>query len=129
MDKTEDLTDAHFHLQSSINNWGKLLIATGGSLKPEKCFFHLISFTWKPNGTWKYDSNKDNDKFRVTVPKWDGLAAHIDHYSVNHASKTLGSMTCPSSCNKGENQEMQGKSEAWGPQSKKASSAKETSGS
>ena len=51
MDKTEDVADAHFHLQSSINNWGKLMIATGGSLKPEKCFFYLISFTWKPDGT------------------------------------------------------------------------------
>jgi hypothetical protein len=50
-DKTEDAADALFHLQSSINNWGKLLIATGGSLKPEKCFFYLISFTWKPDGT------------------------------------------------------------------------------
>ncbi len=36
MDKTEDVTDAHFHLQSSINNWVKLLIATGGFLKPAK---------------------------------------------------------------------------------------------
>ena len=42
MDKTEDVTDAHFHLQSSITNWGKLLTALIGSLKPEKFFFHLI---------------------------------------------------------------------------------------
>ena len=57
MDKSKDVIDAHFHLQSSINNWGKLLIAMGGSPKPAKCFFNLISFTWKPDGTWKYDSN------------------------------------------------------------------------
>ena len=93
MDKTEDVTDAHFHLQSSINNWGKLLIATGVSLKPAKCFFHLISFTWKPNGTWKYNSNEGNDDFRVTVPKLDGSEARINHHGVNHTSKILGSMT------------------------------------
>jgi len=113
MDKTEDVADAHFHLQSSINNWGKLLIATGGSLKPEKCFFYLVSFTWTPDGTCKYDSNKNNDKFRVTVPKWDGSAARIDHHGVNHASKTLGSMTCPSGCNRGATLAIQEKSEAW----------------
>ena len=28
MDKTEDVIDAHFYLQSSITNWGKLLIVT-----------------------------------------------------------------------------------------------------
>ena len=88
MNKTEDVTDAHFHLQSSITNWGKLLIATGGSLKPAKFFFHLLSFTWKSDGTWKYDSNKVNDKFGVTVPKWDNLTARINHHGVNNASKT-----------------------------------------
>ena len=25
---------------------GKLLIVTGGSLKPEKCFYQLIDFAW-----------------------------------------------------------------------------------
>ena len=41
MDKSKDVIDVHFLLQSSITNWGKLLIATGGSLKPAKFFFHL----------------------------------------------------------------------------------------
>jgi hypothetical protein len=113
MDKTEEVIDAQFHLQESITNCGKLLIATGGSLKPAKCFFQLISFAWKSNGTWKYDSNKDNDKFGVMVPKWDSLTARIDHHGVNHASKTLGSMTCPSGCSRGATLAMQEKSEAW----------------
>ena len=26
--------------------WGKLLIATGGMLKPEKCFYYLINYEW-----------------------------------------------------------------------------------
>ena len=112
MDKSKDVTDAHFYLQSSITNWGKLLIATGGSLKPSKCFFHLISFTWNSDGTWKYDSNKDNDEFRVTVPKWDCPTTRIKHHCVNHASKTLGFMTCPSGCSRGAILAMQEKSEA-----------------
>ena len=61
----------------------------------------------------KYDSNEDNDKFGVTVPKWDGLKARIDHHGVNHASKTLGSMTCQSGCNRGVTLATQVKSEAW----------------
>jgi hypothetical protein len=38
-------------LQQSIMSWGKLLIATGGSLKPSTCFYHLMSFSWKQDGT------------------------------------------------------------------------------
>jgi hypothetical protein len=40
-------------LQEAITNWGKLLLllATGGALKPIKCFFHLISFAWKEDGS------------------------------------------------------------------------------
>jgi hypothetical protein len=49
-------------LQQSVMSWGKLLIATGGSLKPSKCFYHLVSFLWKQDGTWEYDKNEDNKK-------------------------------------------------------------------
>jgi hypothetical protein len=48
-------------LQQSVMSWGKLLIATGGSLKPSKCFYHLVSFSKKQEGTWEYDKNEDND--------------------------------------------------------------------
>ena len=69
MDKSEDVMETYYHLQESNKNWGKLLtIATGGALKPSKCFFHLISFHWKPDGTWIYESNKDKNEYRVTVP-------------------------------------------------------------
>ena len=37
-------TVAHQYMQDSISNWGKILIASGGALKPPKCFYHLISF-------------------------------------------------------------------------------------
>jgi hypothetical protein len=44
MNKSETVTEAHGALQESITNWGRLLIATGGTLKPAKCFYHVISF-------------------------------------------------------------------------------------
>jgi hypothetical protein len=42
----ESIQEVHIALQQAIENWGQLLIATGGSLKPEKCFFHLLDFVW-----------------------------------------------------------------------------------
>jgi hypothetical protein len=50
MNKDESVHQAHQALQASIRSWSQLLIATGGSLKPEKCFFCLISFGWDRDG-------------------------------------------------------------------------------
>ena len=36
MDQYQTAAEAHEDLQASVNSWGKLLIASGGSLKPEK---------------------------------------------------------------------------------------------
>ena len=44
MDGNKMVFKAHAALQRAIENWGKLLITTGGTLKPDKCFFHLIYF-------------------------------------------------------------------------------------
>jgi hypothetical protein len=36
LDKDETANDAHAAIQNSMNSWGNLLIAMGGTLKPEK---------------------------------------------------------------------------------------------
>jgi hypothetical protein len=46
MERNELVLNVHVALQHSIKNWGNLLIAMGGSLKPDKCFFHLMDFAW-----------------------------------------------------------------------------------
>jgi hypothetical protein len=43
--KNETVIDVHEAMQTSILNWGRVLIATGGALKPSKCFYHLISIS------------------------------------------------------------------------------------
>ena len=59
MDLNKTAGQAHTAMQQGIESWGQLLIATGGAFKPEKCFSHLVSFSWKPNGKWKYDNNSE----------------------------------------------------------------------
>ena len=78
--------------------------------KNNKIYRHRFQFE---NIGLKPPINENNDEFGVMGPKWDGLAARIDYHGVHHASKTLGSMTCPSGCNRGATLEMQVKSEAW----------------
>ncbi len=101
MDKQEDTSDTLYGPQETILNWGKLLLALGGALKPAKCFCHLISFKFKEDGTWSYKSNKKDEEFCVVVPLADGSLAGIEHLSVHEATKMLGAMTCPLGCNKG----------------------------
>ncbi len=113
MDKQEDTLDTLYGLQEAIVSWGKLLLASGGVLKPAKCFYHLISFRFKGDGTWSYESNENDEEFHVVVPLSDGGFADIEHLGVHEATKMLGAMTCPLGCNKGAIKYMLNKSTAW----------------
>jgi hypothetical protein len=70
-------------------------------------------FIWKADGTWSYKKNEENEKFRAVVPLADGSFAKIKHLRVNEPTKTLRSMMCPSSCNKGAIKYMQTKGTEW----------------
>ncbi len=91
----ESVDKVHDAIQSSINSWGNLLIATGGVLQPSKCFHLVLSFDWS-NGEWKYSENNRKEEFGITVPLPGGKEVPIDHKSVGHAEKTLGAITSPS---------------------------------
>ena len=95
MDRQEHPSEAHACMQDSIESWGQLLIATGGSYKPSKCFYHLISFGFKPNGMWFYEPNHLEEEYDMYVPTPDGGHTLIDHLPVDEAKKTLGVFTCP----------------------------------
>lgn len=100
-------------MQESVFSWGGLLIATGGSYKPPKCFYHLISFGWRPNGEWYYEANHELEQYDLRVPMPDGTTALIDHLPVTEAKQTLGVWTCPmGDASKGLT-EMGRKCQAW----------------
>jgi hypothetical protein len=67
MSMDESVQDTHAALQGSINSWSQLLIVTGRSLKPEKCFYYLISYDWKRDSTWTYCDNQRMRNFGVAV--------------------------------------------------------------
>ena len=79
MDEDQDVMENFQHMQEAITNWGKLLLVTGGALKPSKCFFHLISFKWNKAGVWSYDNNEENKEYRARVPLADGSFGDIEH--------------------------------------------------
>jgi hypothetical protein len=111
--KNETVLDAHEAMQTSILNWGRVLIATGGTLKPSKCFYHLISFSWKPGGSWRFDQNEKKPELSIMVPLSNGSHAPIEHLEIPAPTKTLGSMTCPTECSNGAIAQMIEKAQGW----------------
>jgi hypothetical protein len=90
--KDESGYEVHGTIQTSVNSWGNLLIATGRVLQPNKCFYSIISFKWE-NGLWKYVNNSIREEFGITVPLQGSKAAAIGHKCIKHGEKTLGAMT------------------------------------
>ncbi len=113
MEGDESVQEVHLALQQSIENWGKLLIATGGSLKPDKCFFHLLDFSWTKKGGWQYVMHHEDETAVITVPMPDGTMAPIKHRAVDDAQKMLGVVTCLSGNSMGSLQQMREKTQKW----------------
>ncbi len=109
MEGDELVQEVHLALQQSIENWGKLLITTGGSLKPDKCFFHHLDFAWTKKGGWQYVAHHEDETAVITVPMPDGTMAPIKHRAVDDAQKMLGVVTCPSGNSMGSLQQMREK--------------------
>jgi hypothetical protein len=89
------------------------LIAMGGALKPAKCSYYLMSFCWKPEGTWAYEDNTENEELKIGVPLVDGSMVTIEQLAINKAIKTHGSMTCPSGSNPAAIERMRQQGQEW----------------
>jgi hypothetical protein len=113
MRRIETAEEAHTKFQESIINWGRLLIATGGTLKPIKCFFQLISFRWNHSGTWENKDKENLEEYKIVVPLEDGLFAKIEHLNIDTPTKTLGSMTASTGSNAVAIKRMKDKAEGW----------------
>ena len=74
MDGNETLVEVHTALQRTIDNWGKLLIATGGTLKPDTCFF--VSLTSSGHRAVA-GSMSDTTKMRLTMLKRPSELVHV----------------------------------------------------
>ncbi len=60
--------------------WGKLLITTGGTLKPPKSFHYLVDYEWQEDGSWTYADLFD--LLALTLPQPDGSNVLIEQVPV-----------------------------------------------
>ena len=70
LSKDETVDEVHRAIQDSVYSWRNLLMATGGVLQLEKCFYSIILFNWK-DGKWCYANNALRGEFglNVSLPK------------------------------------------------------------
>ena len=73
----------------------------------------MISFVWRSDGRWKYESNEEDEELDIAVPIPDGSSVAIEHVAVGKSKETLGVHTCPSGGNKGALKSMQDKAQGW----------------
>ena len=91
----ETITVAHQATQDSISKWGQFLIASGGSFKPPKCFYHLISFCYNTDGSWAYKNDENLEDFHISVPVPYVSQLQIEHAAVDTAREALGFCKSP----------------------------------
>ena len=113
MEKIESIDETFEGLQDSVQKWGKLLIATGGALKPPKYFYTLLDFEWNARGKLKYKLHHEDPRAQLYVPMPDETHEKIEHVSAHEAKETLGIYTCPSGAYKESLEIMAEKSQGW----------------
>ena len=82
-------------------------------MRPEKCFFYLISFHWKADGRWSCQSSADNEDFALGVPMPGGEVAEIEHLGVDVTNETLGVKVCPTGAAIAQFLSMKKKAQQW----------------
>jgi hypothetical protein len=104
-----DTFELTLQAQQEVTQWSLLLYATGGALKPEKCFWYLVDYTCN-EGEWSYVVHSDFELF-VTNP--NGSRSSIKQEEVLTSKKTLGIYDAPSGSNQGHLEYIHGKLTTW----------------
>ena len=94
-ENTLDPGEVWSQAQLELEHWSCLLNATGGALKPEKCFWYLLGYECV-DGEWKY---VDMVPRELVITNLDGTTSLISQEHVTASKKTLGIHDSPSGGN------------------------------
>jgi len=98
-------------MQCSFMMWHGLLMATGGNLVPDKCFWYLINFKWQ-NQQWKYKSNVE-EPGRISVNLGNKIL-HLPRLKPSEAQRMLGVQLAPDGNDLAEAQHLKEVAAEWG---------------
>ncbi len=81
-------------VQSATNDWVGLVHATGGLLKPQKCFWYMLGWIWK-KGKAHLKTLYELPRSPLYIPQLDKTQVLMQLKTVSDPEKKLGVYTCP----------------------------------
>ena len=97
--------------QTLTSRWVEAMWATGAALRPEKCWWCLVDFTWK-GSKWRYNFYDDND-VSLLVRDDDGLYQKVQRVDVYEGKKGLGLRFAANGCMDAELEYLKKASVKW----------------
>lgn len=94
-DGTERDEEFFDRIQQATFDWGDLVQATGGHLKPSKCFWYMLSWRWQ-RGEAILKKVSQLPSQPLLIPQPDGSTVPIPLKDVTHSEKKLGVWSSPS---------------------------------
>ena len=91
-DELQDPKRTFERMQKMINMWCSILWASGGVLRPEKCWWCGVIFEWE-KGKWKYALDEDH-QFVMTAKDINEEVCTIRRSDVRTPEETLGIWCC-----------------------------------
>jgi hypothetical protein len=111
-----DITTEHDffdRVQATTSYWETLLQATGGNLKAEKCYWHLLSYKFI-QGRAQLKSLKEISNHQLRIPQPHDHDVIIKLKDPTKASEVLGVWTSPASTGNTQLMHMINKGQKWG---------------
>jgi hypothetical protein len=96
--------------QRDLDKWTEPLIATGGALNPDKCYWYLVTYKCV-NGVWQHDHDGSHN---VSIMLPDGSRQEIMQVNHDESKKMLRVWSNPTgSDDKHRNEAILGRTETW----------------
>ena len=110
---TPECTDEEFFgkIQRAVRDWARIVMVTGGSLKPAKCHASIGSFKYV-NGVAKLKTSRSSN-VTLLVPQKDAPDETIDIIKPTDSKKTLGVKTNLAGCGSDQLQFIEQKGLDW----------------
>ena len=109
VESMKNAEELHDTIQKETTMWGDLLLATGGCLAPDKCFWYMLDYECC-EGEWQPRELVD---WELMIPVDDGSQRPIFSLSPHESKKVLGVEDCPAGGNADQLRTTKEKVKVW----------------
>ena len=104
--------------QTLIKKWCTALWITGGCLRPEKCWWYSIGFSWDKKGKWQYKTSKETGGI-ISIPDHKQREQIIKQQEVSKGKEGLGVKLAPDGNKTDQFDKILNKAQDWARKVKK----------